>query len=46
MSPAQLQKEIEKTMDRLFSLRQALSRKTGDVPNSRKDINFEEYVTE
>ena len=46
MNPAQLQKEIEKTMNRLFSLRQALSRKTGDVPNSRKDINFEKYVTE
>lgn len=45
MNPAQLQKEIEKTMDRLFSLRLALSRKTGDVPNSRNDINFEEYVT-
>lgn len=46
MNPAQLQKEIEKTMNRLFSLRQALSRKTGDVPNSRNDITFEEYVTE
>lgn len=46
MNPAQLQREIDKTMDRLFSLRQALSRKTGDVPNSRNDINFEEYVTE
>lgn len=45
MNPAQLQMEIDKTMDRLFSLRQALSRKTGDVPNSRNDINFEEYVT-
>lgn len=46
MNPAQLQKEIEKTMNRLFSLRQALSRKTGDVPSGRKDINFEKYVTE
>ena len=46
MNPSQLQKEIEKTMNRLFSLRQALSRKTGDVPNGRKDINFEKYVTE
>lgn len=46
MNPAQLQKEIARTMDRLFLLRQELSRKTGDVPQGRKDVNFEKYVTE
>lgn len=46
MNPAQLQKEIEKTMSRLFTLRRELSRKIGDVPGARKDINFEKYVTE
>ena len=46
MTPAQLQKEIAKTMDRLFVLRKELSRKTGDMPGGRKDINFEKYVTE
>ena len=46
MNPGQLQKEISRTMDRLFLLRQELSKKTGDVPAGRKDINFEKYVTE
>lgn len=46
MNPAQLQKEIQKTMDRLFVLRKELSRKTGDMPGGRKDVNFEKYVTE
>lgn len=46
MNPGQLQKEISRTMDRLFILRQELSRKTGDIPVGRKDINFEKYVTE
>ena len=46
MNPGQLQKEIVRTMDRLFALRKSLSEKTGDVPTGRKDINFEKYVTE
>lgn len=46
MNPGQLQKEISRIMDRLFLLRQELSKKTGDVPAGRKDINFEKYVTE
>ncbi len=46
MNPEQLKKEISRIMDRLFILRQELSRKTGDVPAGRKDINFEKYVTE
>lgn len=46
MNPEQLKKEISRIMDRLFLLRQELSKKTGDVPAGRKDINFEKYVTE
>lgn len=46
MSPGQLQKEISRMMDRLFLMRKELSKKTGDVPAGRKDINFEKYVTE
>lgn len=46
MNPEQLKKEISRTMDRLFILRKELSRKTGDIPAGRKDINFEKYVTE
>lgn len=46
MTPEQLNKEIARTMDRLFLMRQELSKKTGDVPAGRKDVNFEKYVTE
>lgn len=46
MNPEQLKKEISRTMDRLFILRKELSRKTGDMPGGRNDINFEKYVTE
>lgn len=45
MSPEQLQKMITKRMDELFALRMELSRKTGDMPKARDDINFEKYVT-
>lgn len=46
MTPECLKKKIDRMMDRLFLMRRELSRKTGDVPQGRNDINFEEYVTE
>lgn len=46
MTPEQLKKEIDRTMDRIFFLRQELAKKTGDVPSGRNDVNFEKYVTE
>lgn len=46
MTPERLKKEIDRTMDRLFLMRRELSRKTGDVPQGRSDVNFEKYVTE
>ena len=46
MNPEQLRRAIQKHMDALFLLRMALSKKTGDVPRGRSDINFEKYVTE
>ena len=46
MTPEQLQKEIDRTMNRIFFLRQELAKKTGDMPKGVKSFNYEQYVTE